>query len=432
MKFDEVFEKPMKINEKESFEPSDIPIVNATINECEKIDSSGEILEGVETFLTEFFNEEIDNTEIFKSEKYGVSFPYTVVSLSEIAQKLFEKSGSKRVETLSSKTEQKSEVHSQKEFIFGTFFNISSAHPYHWVEHGIDQIAKKLPAALEALSRGEKVEDYEVYGVGSPAGELGEVSDDFVDKTKDKPFEGLGEVYAEFVSSLQKQNEKNSVSSDIRLWGVSMGASVAMTTAKSLLENKQAVQSFAEREQLENRKPKVDVVMVSPVATSESSLRAAEIILGFAAEIAIQAPNAYGRNVASAEGDFTSMIYDKLQNKGIEKHLSDEDKRNKNAVLSKAMKEMLGGIPVPKWLNTNEIIGKYDPLMYSNEFRKEANAHEEEFKGSFGQNMVPTEEKNRRKFGINETHTPKVVRENYLKRIIHLGKELNKILATNN
>ena len=318
--------KNESISEVESFKSVQIPIVDATLKECEKLENNPETLENIQSFLTEYFNEEIDNTEIYNSEKYGVAFPYTVVRLSDIAKKLYEKYGGQiKIETAFPEKK----VHSHKEFIFGTFFNISSGHPYHWVEHGIDQISKKIPAALESLARGEEVEDFEIYGVGNPAGELGQVSDSFVDNTKDKQFEHLGEVYADFISSPQEENKNNNISSDIRLWGVSMGASTAMTTAESLLKNKQATQSFVEKDELQNMLPKIDVVMVSPVATSENLLRSYEIPLGFVAEFAIQQSNVYGRNVSKAEGDFTSMIYAKLRERGIEKHLSEEDKKIK-------------------------------------------------------------------------------------------------------
>ncbi|MEI7480367.1 MAG: hypothetical protein WCJ59_01950, partial [bacterium] len=293
-------------------------------------------------------------------------------------------------------------------------------------EHGIDQISKKLSRALEDIASGREVEDYEVYDVGSPAGLLGEVPSSFLEKMKGKPFESVGEVYAEFVSDLKKKVGEN-VPTDIRLWGVSMGASMAMTTAQSLLESQQATQSFEVRDETKNRLPKVDLVMVSPVATSKNTFRSYEIPLGFAAEIALQFSNEYARAVAPKEGDFTSMIYEKLREKGIDEHMSPEDIKNKKKVLSEALSQLRSGIPVPQGIQTNEIVGIFDPLMYSNEFRKQSNFHNLDHKGSLGEKIVPGEDENRRRFGINETHTPQVVRFNYFKRLIKVGEFLKEL-----
>ena len=90
------------------------------------------------------------------------------------------------------------------------------------------------------------------------------------------------------------------------------------------------------------------------------------------------------------------------------------------------MNELRGGISVPKGLKTNEIVGIYDPLMYSSEFHKKSKEHAKEHKGSLGENIVPNKNENRRKFGVHETHTPKVVRENYFNRLIQTGEELKK------
>jgi hypothetical protein len=292
---------------------------------------------------------------------------------------------------------------SKKEVIFGTSFSIGVGHPYHWIEHGMDQIAKKIPESLRRLSKGQEPEDIEIYGVGSPSGELGKVSDDFLNEVGDKPFEKLGELYAEFVSKLDINNESKNV---IDLWGVSMGASMAATTANSLIENNLVTQDKEKSE--EENIPLVRTIMYMPVGTSESFFKKWQIPLGFGVEALYSlATDSYARELSGpGQKEFVADIAKKLADKGIIANLSKEDIENKQSLIWKLINQLREGVSVPEGLKTNEVIGIYDPLMYP------ANIESED---------------NRRKFGIKMTHTPAVVRENYFKRLINTGEEIEKI-----
>ncbi|MFA5831026.1 MAG: hypothetical protein WC878_04325 [Candidatus Paceibacterota bacterium] len=433
----------------------DIPMVDITMKECEPRFKRKETAEQLRAFLDEYFAEAIKNTEIYSSDTFGASFPYAVVRLSELAKALYEKLGSPKNITgnelgvPSASPEEAVEDadisfakgRPRKEFIFGTMFSIGSAHAFHWVEHGIDQIAKKLPGALNALSRGEEPEDIEIYGMGNPAGELGAVSEEFLDKMGDKPFEYTGELYAEFLNTLSKNEENKESKPVLRLWGVSMGASMAATTAEKLIKEGKGSQSFPDA--FKRNIPYVSVNMQAPVGASGSKFQKWQIPLGFAAEIAYQlASNQYGREVGRGEGIFMETIKSELKEKGIEPRLGEEDVQNKSRVISKLLDELRNGIPIAEGLKTNEVIGIYDPLMYSGEFKLAAEQREWEEAGkhSLGESIVPSEpasvrqpadygaaKENRRRFAINQTHTPAVVRENYFKRLIRAAEAMEKL-----
>lgn len=418
----------------------DIPMVDATMKECEKRIERKEAGVHLHSFLEEYFSEAIKNTEIYTSERLGASFPYAVVRLPELAKKLYEEMGSpKNMGELMVRDSQEDEYRSaevtesvfpkgvlRQEFIFGTMFSVGSAHSFHWIEHGLDQMAKKLPEALRALSHGEEPENIEVYGMGNPAGEFGAISDDFLGKMGDKPFEYTGELYAEFLKNLSEK-EKNK-KSFFRLWGVSMGASMAGTTADALLKEGGASQSFEEAR--EKNIPYVSVNMQSPVGSSGP--RKWQIPIGFVAEIAYQLSvggSPYNREVGKKEGVFMETIKKELKEKGIEPHVSEEELREKNKVISKLLDELRNGVTVPEELKTNEVIGVFDPLMFSleNEWALEKREWEEAGKHSLGKSIMPSEDENHRKFVINQTHTPLVVRENYFKRLIKVGEVMEKM-----
>ncbi|TRZ51691.1 hypothetical protein D4R99_03995 [bacterium] len=416
----------------------DIPMVDVTMKECAPKMERKETSEELRVFLDEYFAEAIKNTEVYSSVKYGASFPYAVVKLPELAKSLYEKIGSPKnisdgILEIPGEEEKKEDVNivqvkgrPRKEFIFGTMFSVGSAHAFHWAEHGIDQIAKKLPGALKSLAEGKEPENVEVYGMGNPAGELGIISEEFLNKMGDKPFEYTGELYAEFLHSLP--DDETQKKSALRLWGVSMGASMAATTAEALIKEGGASQSFEEA--TEKNVPYVSVNMQSPVGASGTKFQKWQIPLGFAAEIAYQlTSNPYGSEVGKGEKTFMETIGTELKEKGIEPHLSEEDLKNKNKVISKLLDELRNGVPIPSNLKTNEVIGIYDPLMYTTEVKwaAEKREWEEAGKHSLGQSIIPTEEENRRRFAINQTHTPSVVRENYFKRLVKVAEGMEKM-----
>jgi len=405
-------------------EKSQIPIINQTLKECAKFDEDAKTLESVQDFLEKYFEEAIANTRLYSSEKLGASFPYTVVRLRDVAQAMHAKfSAHIESATQGEARTADSKSLSKKEIIFGTFFDVRAGHPYHWIERGIDDMSKRLPEALGRVSRGEEPEDFEVYGVGSPAGELGIVSEDFVRATGDHPFEHFGELYAEFVDSLKHTGSDKSPAA-IQLWGVSMGASLAATTAMRLIEQGRATQSREEASQ--KSLPVVNVTMQMPVGAER---RRWQIPAGFVSEFAIQklwGPE-YNNAVAAAERDFTESIYQKLRERGIRPHMTDQDIKAKKTLVSKSIDQLRNGIPIPENLKTNEIIGIYDPLMYSLSFQSEAAREGEEKKGSLQEHMVEAPSENRRQFAIAMTHTPAVVRENYFKRIIRAGESVRAL-----
>lgn len=421
--------------EKGGVEPK-IPMIEATAKECEPFMGRPETGEKLQEFLNAYFAEALKNINLYRSEKMGAAFPYTVVRLRDVAQALYEKMGSpKTVDEQASDGEEEPDAaemekeeasrRPKKEFIFGTMFSVGSAHAFHWTEHGIDEIAKKLPGAIDALRHGKEPDNVEIYGMGNPAGELGQVSDTFLKDMGDKPFETEGELYAEFLASISGKNEGERAPF-LRLFGVSMGASMAATTAESMLKNSAATQSFEDSKSKEL--PYVSVNMQAPVGIEDSwNKKWWGFVPGFAVEGMLQmATSGYSRKVGGAEGTFIDIVTKAAEEKGITKSDDPEENKRKEEVIKKLLTELGKGMPIPEDLKTNEVVGIYDPLM-NGEFRERVKEMNEEWRGwGIGENIVPREDENRRQFAIKETHTPKVVRENYFKRLVRAAEALEK------
>lgn len=413
------------------------PIIDATIKQCILINNSVEVSARVRSFLEEYFADVVAHTRIYFSQEFGAAFPYTVIRLSEIAERLHRKLGSPFIadidqdhftlEDVGTRNTQRFRDRPHKEFVFGTVFSIASGHPYHWVEHGIDQIAKRIPEALRALMRAEEPKDFEVYGIGSPAGELGSLSDKFL-RLEEQPFKHLGRLYAEFINSLQQSELEELPAANLLLWGVSMGASIAAFTAHTLIANKQASQSFDAT--AGTHKPLVRVIMQVPVGTSTGRFRRWQIPVGFLVDIFYQTlTSTYGREVGAAEQKFIAIIYRQLLYRGIAPQISAEEICMKKRLIDKLLVELRMGVPIPKGLKTNEVIGIHDFLMYAWEFQKKANSQRDRAAGSLGANIFPILEGGRRRFAINMTHTPAVVRENYFKRLIKVAETMHELSA---
>lgn len=388
--------------------------------------------------MDEYLYNLVTNTKIYLSQEFNASFPFTVIRLSDIAEAIYRKIGSPKTcncyrcqlatDYFACETIQQ-QKRPQKVFIFGTIFSTGSGHPYHWMEHGIDQIAKRISGALHSLMCGKAPKDFEVYGIGSPAGELGSLSDKFVMQAGDKPFSHLGKLYAEFIHSLESNGPKDQLQAVLRLWGVSMGASIAASTAQMLIENKQASQSF--KDAALAHIPVVRVNMQVPVGTSTGKLRNWQIPTGFVIDIIYQVlTSKYGRDVGCAENKFIATVYQKLLDRGIARQISEDDIRIKRQLIDSLIRELRKGVPIPKYLKTNEVIGIYDPLMYSIAFHEKANCKRSIISGSLGANIFPSDEQNRRRFAIRMSHTPKVVRKNYFKRLLSAGQMIQELSLT--
>jgi hypothetical protein len=284
-------------------------------------------------------------------------------------------------------------------------------------------MAKKLPGALRQISYGQEPEDFEIYGMGSPAGELGIVSPDFVAQVGDRPFEKFGELYAEFIHSHSRNAVDKKAPPAVHLWGVSMGASLAATTADNLIRAKEATQS---REPADRSLPRITITMQVPVGRTGNRW---QIPLGFVAEFAILklSGTEYYNKVAAAEKDFTTSIYERLRSRGMELHISDDDLKAKRALVSKSIEQLRAGVPIPDYLRTNEVVGLYDPLMYSPSFHLNAIREAKARGGSLQEHMLPGPTGNRRQFAIRMTHTPMVIRKNYFRRLVRAGASMRGV-----
>lgn len=384
---------------------------------AEKIDSKV-----VEDIFYTYLEEKVNNTEIYKSEKYNVSFPWTKLNSGTIAKKLYAQYKNMPIDTLDNGP--KNENVKEKDYIFTNFFNREGGSEFTFQEEWMLAIVEGLPSALESLEKGEIPEEKEFYTLGSPTNEFGAMSKEFLDKINgDNAASQLGLVYSEFI----KKNTAKEKLAHIGLRGVSMAGSFAVTTGEQLIKDGIVTQSLDEI--AKGDIPDLQIRIDNAPGQNEKSklLRWIQSPLGFAAEGAyIGMISPYWKTVMATEGKFLEDRKVLLKERDIVPQDGEEQKKMQNKAIIICLVNLLNGVPIPEGLKVFETVGLYDPLAYSHKFNKEVEDQKREHGGTLGANLV-SKDNDRRIAGIRQTHFSPVLRETNLRKIQKAVKTLNEL-----
>src|SRR3989338_10888552 len=167
-------------------------------------EASDERREMVQEILKAFFDETLQNADMYSSEKHGVKYPWGVIDTRTIAKKLYEKMAKTKIGSLKPYAEFlqekgiQTEPSENKEFIFGSLLFPMHGTPFLYQEEALHQVIKCLPSAFEAIAGGYEPETMKVYTLGSPTNLLGTMSAEFLEKMgTEGAFSTFGSLYAE-------------------------------------------------------------------------------------------------------------------------------------------------------------------------------------------------------------------------------------------
>jgi len=388
--------------------------------------------EAVRDLIYSFIEQELENTAIYTSEKYNVSFPYTTIKISDFSKRLYSQYANKPIPE---KTSEETGNKKHKEFIFQSFLNPGSGHPFTFFEEALHQVIKKLPSSFEKIKKGAEPDDDEIYTAGSPTNELGTMSPEFLDSLKDNnAFDKFGELYSEFVASRLPENPKELKNTLLHLYGISIGGSLATKTAEHLIEDKVATQSLENSEK--NNQPMLSVVVNTLPGSSDVAHKKWQIPAGIALEaLYIKLKDEYTKSWMSGEPGFVESMKKILAKRGLLSHMDAEQAKMKNEAIwgehvltgnDGIIHNLRSGVPVNEKLKLTEIRGIYDPLQYEDEFRREMQQKRGLVPDSLGTNLTH-ERENRRVAGARKTHVPAFMRDNELKRIKIAAKSLESL-----
>lgn len=356
------------------------------------VESAKEILEAI----TE---QAIRNSRIFTASD-GNAFPVTHINVPELARTLT------HAEAGTPPTKQR------REFIFGSTGGSTgeqAGNQFVFFEEALHQATLRLPGALSGEDAG--TED-EIYMLGLPVNEYGHISDGFLDDTRrENVFKVLAKEYAEFVKSTLSNRGQQEQS--VLLQGYSMGANVAAETAHALIAHGVASQKG------EPGKPALQVRLDTPTGYSKMTdgRRYWQLPLGFAADMAYNLlANPYAWTAAFKEKAFLASARKNLGEHGIVPDPDPEQKVRKQVVGAKILADLRNGMPLPDDVRVTEVVGTYDPSMYTGAFHEAASEQREAHAGSLGATFVKNEEGNRTA-AIAMNHVVPFWRENEMKRI---------------
>src|SRR3989338_8177550 len=397
------------------------PILEALEKQFEGTDKKLDS-EVVKDILYEFIEQRINRAGVYESSEKGASFPWGVTDTAELAKKLYSRySGEVLPEKLEPNPEKR-----KKEFMVTSLQLVQSGSQFAFMEEPLHQAVKDLPRALSMLKDGKEPEANEIYTLGSPTNELGSMSPEFLEKIKNgKVFDEFGKLYSEFIKS--KIREKQEKDTEILLYGQSMGASFATGTAKHLLDDENVTQSREAAEEKDT--PFLQVRLDMPVGSADTPEKRKkwQIPVGFALDTAYtMATDPYLRTAMANDKKFLSSTQEIFTERSMPQVMSEEQVALKKQGIKEAINSLRAGTPIPEDLKVTNVVGLYDPLMYSCEFNKEMKAHKKEHRGSLGKSMV-SKSPGQRTFGINMHHTMPYLRENELNRFYQAAKSLKDL-----
>ena len=370
-------------------------------------------IEIVRDIFHSFLRETIRNTTLFESKKLGASFPMSVIHTAQFAE-YFYKKYSKKDPVYRPLTEEERNTKpepSTKEFMFASLREPKGGSVVNYFEETLNRVMATLPASLKAIQRGEKPKNMDVYVLGSPIETLGDISKEFVESATQKPFDTLGELYAECVTAELGKEKTDRV----HLVGYSMAGSAAIKTGEKLLHGGGVTQSP------DVDMPQMQILAHVPVGSVKTKGRWWKMPLGIAKEFIT---NSYARHSALTEPKFIADVNDALVERGFEEHMSAKEKNAKKKVGSAINRELLEGVAVPKDLKVHIVRGINDPLSSSEEFKNDAQT-DTPFLNSA---IVPdAEHPNEKTYGIDQTHTPPFFRKNKAQRFIESAQILETL-----
>jgi len=386
--------------------------------------------------LYSFIENGLEHTKIQTSEKYKASFPWTTINTGEIAKSLYKKySGGKDIPQ---KIAGEEKAPADKEFVFPSFQVVQHGNPFTFTEESLHQIMSSLPRAMEDLKQGKEPHEKEITIVGSPTNLLGTMSQEFLEDIKKDAFGTYGGLYSELIESELKNTEEGG-KTNILLYGISMGGSLATETAKRLIEKGLMTQSNEAHEK--EGKPFMQVRIDTPPgpknaeSSASSLMKKARLYGGFALEVGLALADApFNRAIVFGDKKYVSQVNAVLAEKGIRENMTPEQEKMKKEGIRTVVNTLAEGVPMPEQIRIREVIGLEDTLMDSSklkkaveEKRKKQETLYEKEGGTLGKHSV-TDNEYVTSYGADMRHwIPFPVRENEIKRMAQAVRSLRDL-----
>jgi hypothetical protein len=402
------------------------------IKEYEKeYGNNPEEINKVRDIFNTFLSQEISNVQIYNSQKYGVSFPYTSININNFSKEIYEKYTGKKpsikiLEDISNKSDGKKNI--SYEYIFpGAPLNADLVDngPFHFAGESMHQCIGKLPAALEKIKNGEEPDNFEIFMLGTPTNEYGTMSTEFLEKFEKNPTSVMSEVFAEFIekNNTEKNSENNNLSTE--LYGVSWGGGLSALTGEKLLES----DTYTQNQEEKNDKELIIIRAQNPVSLSRSKIKGLKIWLGSPLNDLVSGDK-YGPTMGKENPKFMEQIRSLLKERGIITNISEEQQKMKKKAMLDIILAFRKEVKLKPETKVNEIYGLNDLSTKTSSLNNEVEEQIKSHGGSLGQNIAIPRRENSRVFGVNSFHEIPWFRKNELKRIHKAVEVINNLENT--
>ncbi|MBI3341619.1 hypothetical protein HY024_00690 [Candidatus Curtissbacteria bacterium] len=329
-----------------------------------------EVALAVKELLWEFYQEELNNSAMYKTEDGQASLPYTSINVTDLARKLYNAYGANPKPEQKTETQPKAEEATDESqanprkprihtyFTFGSFLNPKGDAQFTFPEYAMHEYMKKLPAVLRQLENGEVPDNFVLYTVGYPTSMFGEISKEGVDEIEKDPYGKSAEWYEDFVKSHLEPNTGR-----VHFWGESMGGHFATATAEKLIDEKILTQNATNCRTQKNPEgvPYLTIIVDAPEMHEKWTgfKRSIRTNLGFALDGAMALSSRPDMRKWFSQNDFLASIALQLKSKGFEIHMSgDHPARGKGFLTKIAYELSMGKL---RALGEKIGIGKTDP-----------------------------------------------------------------------
>ena len=224
----ESFSQQPEEAEQLAYEPAVQPYVAAARNEF--VLRYPQQTETIDTIVDEFTRQGHENFSIFASAIFpDVSFTYTTINVTEIAQALANQRQKDKIADNSLQEEMFTESHRPHLYIanFPGSAPPSDSHAFSASDVVLHKIISELPRIARAMHNHEPVPEVEILMPGGPDALGGTISKEFFNKVDQQGFKIFGELYAEFLERTLPSDISENENSRLELDGYSQGAVIA-------------------------------------------------------------------------------------------------------------------------------------------------------------------------------------------------------------
>lgn len=379
-----------------------------------------------EVFYT-YLDRALSESKVFRSES-GVAYPYTRVSLRDLAEDVFRANDGVG---MSGDLVPGEPDPIKREFLMTGFPTTSvTGGPFEFSEMALHNFVALLPRALEDLRAGREVRDYTLYTLGYPTNEFGDLPAAALEEFEKEPLAAIGRWYAELI-----ERELAAIPADryaearVALTGVSTGASIAAETGSRLLADAAVTQDAGDL-------PRLSVAMFAPVGTKDLNAgieRSAQMIGGFVGEGLVQIQMNQGVKVTeSLKPAFFAVSREALAAQ-LPVEMDEEQQRTKRAGLRALGSALLRGTQIPENVKVTQVIGLDDPFIYSSARNEEVRARSKELKlqtgtwGGLQGRVLPRASENARTIAVDNSHFMAPYRESEFARFDGLVAAIQRV-----